>query len=268
MHGAGNDFIIVQQEDIGIANICSKQIQAWCHRHKGIGADGLLVLHTPENPENHFRMQFFNPDGKEATMCGNGARCIAMFAYEQEIAPSSMQFETQVGTITASVEGENISLDMPVPNDIRLNEELQFQKDNVLPANMIVDFADTGVPHAVIFCPDIQDVDFKAIGPAVRYHEHYAPEGTNVDFVQLVDRQTLRVRTYERGVEGETLACGTGVLACALICIRKELARSPVELITAGGDILKVHADIQRNQIKAVRLTGPAVHVFQGIVTL
>ena len=263
MHGAGNDFIILQDTQTVPHPPTPSQIQAWCQHHTGIGADGLLLLCPPVDPANHFRMQFFNPDGKEADMCGNGARCIARFAYDQKIAPATMQFETASGTVSAHVQHQAVTLHLPPPKTIILDQTVVLH-DKTLQ----VDYADTGVPHVVVTCPDVAAIDIRATGAAIRQHDQYAPQGTNVDFIQILDNSTLLIRTYERGVEDETLACGTGVAAAAVVALRKARVQSPVRIQTAGGDILTITATITSQTIHNLQLTGPAVHVFHGYITL
>jgi len=261
MHGAGNDFLLFNCLSPDTPVPTSEQIATWCRPHTGIGADGVILVQAPMNPEHHFFMRFFNPDGSEASMCGNGARCVARFAYDHAIAPDRMCFETAAGLIAATVQQQDVTLDMQAPQNIQLNEELSI--NGVLHQ---VDYADTGVPHVIVICPDVDTIDILRMGNAVRYHDRYAPEGTNVDFIQILENKTLRIRTYERGVEAETLACGTGVAAAAVICIKKGILQSPVEVQTAGGDSLTITLDRHCNQIRKLQLTGPAVHVFHGYI--
>jgi diaminopimelate epimerase len=259
MHGAGNDFILLDHTRSAAWAIPPRQIRAWCQPHTGVGADGLIILQPPQSPGPHFRMQFFNPDGAEASMCGNGARCVARFACDHGIAPSNMHFETGAGHMQATVGARGVTLEMPIPTDIRIGQELRI--DQLLQA---FDFADTGVPHAILVCPDTDQIDILNLGSAIRRHPHFSPDGTNVDFVQVQPGNRLRIRTYERGVEAETLACGTGVAAAAVVTVCRGLVQSPVQVQTAGGDVLSVSVETKGKTITRLQLTGPAVYVFEG----
>jgi diaminopimelate epimerase len=259
MHGAGNDFVLIKASD---SNACTKdQIRAWCRPHTGIGADGVILLLPATNAQHQFRMVFFNPDGGEAEMCGNGARCIARFAHEQGIAPSKMRFETATGVVSALVDNESVTLEMPTPHSIELDQDLEV--DGQL---LSVHFVNTGVPHAVVLCDDLAQRDVAGLGKTIRNHERYAPAGTNVDFVEIMG-DTLHIRTYERGVEAETYACGTGVAAAATVCMLKDMLASPVNVFTAGGDTMQVNLARDGQQITQLLLTGPAQHVFHGYIT-
>lgn len=261
MHGAGNDFILMDHTRSAVGPITPPQIRDWCQPHTGIGADGLIILQPPRSPQHHFRMQFFNPDGAEASMCGNGARCVARFAYDQGIAPLIMHFETGAGHMQATIKDREVTLEMPVPTTMQLGQELLL--DQQLQA---FDFADTGVPHAILVCPDVDLIDIIHMGSAIRRHPHFSPDGTNVDFVQILPGNHLRIRTYERGVEAETLACGTGVAAAAVVTACRGLVQAPVQVQTAGGDVLTVSVETNGNAITRLQLTGPAVYVFEGSV--
>lgn len=264
MHGAGNDFILINGLSPDSPPVLSTtRIQSLCRPHTGIGADGLILVQPSDTTDAHFRMQFFNPDGHEASMCGNGARCVARFAHEQGLAPEQMQFLTQVGPVQASVQGSSVTLDMQKPHHIQLNQELQLNEKIVH-----YDFADTGVPHVVIACADIDDINLKEDGKQIRQHTRFAPEGTNVDFVEIQQNGSLRIRTYERGVEAETLACGTGVAAAAVTAYLQARVASPVHVHTAGGDTLIITLTRDDNQISKIQMTGPAEHVFHGHITL
>ncbi|MFU8781078.1 MAG: diaminopimelate epimerase [Kiritimatiellia bacterium] len=262
MHGAGNDFIILNRINSSQPQPTAIRIHNWCQPHTGIGADGLILLQSANNAAHHFRMTFFNPDGGEAEMCGNGARCIARFAYEQGIAPPNMKFETAAGVISARVERNLVTIDMQIPNHIEFDQQLEIDNHPLL-----IDFVNTGVPHAVVICPDLAAIDIPTLGRAIRQHARYAPAGTNVDFIQIAENNTLQIRTYERGVEAETLACGTGIAAAATICILKGIITSPASIVTAGGDTLHVALEQQSSKITRLQLTGPAKHVFHGTIT-
>jgi diaminopimelate epimerase len=192
-------------------------------------------------------------------MCGNGARCIALYAREHKIAGKRMCFETLAGVIEAAISADRIKLRMSVPKDIKTGLSL-----NLSEGEFNLNFVNTGVPHVVIFVDHAEEQDVKKLGKEVRYHSVFAPAGTNVDFVELVGAGTLKVRTYERGVEAETLACGTGVTASAIIAAAVKGLRSPVTCVTRSGDRLKVYFEKDGNDYKDVYLEGGARSVFSG----
>jgi diaminopimelate epimerase len=192
-------------------------------------------------------------------MCGNGARCAARFAYMHGIAPARMRFETLAGIIEAHVSDVDVSVKMTEPRDLQMDREIMVDDKAV-----VLHSVDTGVPHAVLFVDDIEQVDVCARGSRIRHHEAFMPAGTNVNFVQKQDG-AFKVRTYERGVENETLACGTGATACALIAALRDQAASPVEIITSGGDRLSIIFDVKDGMsADNVFLKGPAHVVYKG----
>lgn len=259
MHGAGNDFILVDARQLA-APPSRQQISAWCHRRTGVGSDGLILLHPPQ-AGGHFRMQFFNPDGGEADMCGNGARCAARLAYELHLAPATMTIETAAGSVEAEIlPGNQVRLELPPPREYRLDGMLTLGSGETVHYA----FADTGVPHVVIECEGLDDLAIRTRGREIRLHPHFAPQGTNVDFIAITGPGSLRIRTYERGVEGETLACGTGIAAAAVTAVQRGRVVSPVTVLTAGGDHLQVGVNLRDNIPGTVTLTGPAVHTFTG----
>ena len=263
MNGAGNDFVVLDNRTRSLS-LDRTAIARLCDRHRGIGADGLLAV-EPADGDADFRMRYYNSDGGEAEMCGNGARCFARFAARlMPEKPASMNFETQAGLITASLEGEFVTLDMGRPQDHRRASVLVISS-----AEYQVHFINTGVPHAVVFVSDVEALDIQALGSALRWHEAFAPKGTNANFAQVLASGTLVLRTYERGVEDETLACGTGVCAAALMHAVESGASSPVHVKVRGGDTMSV--DFQKSAdgtFEAVRLTGPADFVFEGTISL
>jgi diaminopimelate epimerase len=225
-----------------------------------VGADGMIFI----EPSDHydFKWRFFNADGSSAEMCGNGGRCTARFAFLQGMAGPEMTFETLAGPIKAGVEGSKVKLQLTRPNDLRLNQSLGLD-GKIWP----FDFLNTGVPHALIWVEDIEKADLVGIGPRIRYHDHFQPAGTNVNFVQIKDTGLLLVRTYERGVEGETLACGTGSVAAAAIAFFKNKIQSPVQVRTSGGEVLTVYVEGQPGQeIRKVYLEGEVRLIFEGEV--
>ena len=258
MHGAGNDFILADDRACLWPLDNPRWIARLCHRSLGIGSDGLILVRPPRDGA-HFRMLFFNPDGHPAAMCGNGMRCVARLAAELGIAPPDMQIETDAGPHRATVlDGNQVRIQMPAPRDFRTGLAFGWHGDF-----LTLHAIDSGVPHAALLVEgDLGDVEVQELGAAIRHSPHFDPEGTNADFLKVVARNVIDLRTYERGVEAETLACGTGAVAAAAIAARLGLVDSaaPVRVHTAGGDTLSITLD------PGTTLTGPAVHVFRGTV--
>lgn len=271
MSGAGNDFIVIDNRDGKLRESGrGERIERWCRRRLDIGADGALLVEPAEGNEADFRMRYYNADGGEAESCGNGARCIARFAYLIGAAGESMAFETKAGLYRAEISGEDVILSMSDPHGLRRDVGLGLAG---LPGGG-VDFINTGVPHAAAFFKDVADLDVQAMGAAIRYHEAFRPAGTNANFAAVLKDGRIAVRTYERGVEGETLACGTGSVAVALIANLKGLAESPVSIQTSGGPVLKIHFQRRRGEEATpsggffdVRLEGEARVVYEGVMS-
>jgi diaminopimelate epimerase len=261
MSGAGNDFVLIDNRADNV-HLNRSQIASLCDRHRGIGADGILLLEKASN-RAHFRMRYFNADGGEAEMCGNGARCFARFANKVAGAEGTVSFETPAGVISAQLNGDLVTLQMTEPTDLRLNIQLPVADEN-----KIIHFINSGVPHVVIPVSRIDDVDVRREGSAIRYHEMFSPKGANINFIEKRGPTKIAVRTYERGVEDETLACGTGVVASALIFAVIENGGGPISVIARGGDELQVSFDRIDNQFRNVTLTGPADFVFEGTIEI
>lgn len=258
MNGAGNDFIVIDNQDLDI-ELSKDEIEALCDRHRGIGADGLLAV-EPAEKDADYRFRYYNADGGEAEMCGNGARCFGRFtAHLGSEVKDVVSFETIAGTLTAEMIGENVKIAMSDPFDLELSTSCAVQGLEA------VDFINTGVPHAVSHVKDLEEADVQTLGSAVRYHERFAPNGTNANFYTVISESHIAIRTYERGVEGETLACGTGMCACAIIHHLKTGAPSPIQVDVAGGDTLEIGFEKNGEQgFKNVTLSGPADFVFEG----
>lgn len=262
MNGAGNDFVVLDNRDMALT-LSKEQIAGMCHRQRGIGADGLLMV-EPSRDGADYRMRYYNADGGEAEMCGNGARCFARFVnFLEGGALEKTSFETIAGVIEGQFSGERVRIQLSPPFDLNLQQSLEL--DGLLHA---VHSVNTGVPHAVLFVDDLSTAEVKRIGAATRYHSHFAPAGTNVNFVQVLAPDRLSIRTYERGVEDETLACGTGMVASAIV--HHELTGSPVPIHVEvlGGDTLEV--DFTRRASGAyeeVTLLGPADFTFSGTLS-
>ena len=250
MHGAGNDFILVDDRALAFPATDISFIVRLCDRRRGIGAEGTLLIQPSSTAD--FRMRFFNPDGSEADMCGNGAGCIARLAFEIGAAPADMRIETAAGTVRAEILPPLVRLHLPPAKDWRLHLSSVW-KNRERPLH----FVNSGVPHAVCVVDDLSAVDVAALGAFIRHHPLFDPAGSNADFIRITGPDSLSIRTYERGVEAETLACGTGIAAAALVAEKLGLVRAPVKVKTAGGDTLEV-------SVFPLTLTGPAEHVFRG----
>lgn len=264
MNGAGNDFVMLDNRDGALA-LTGTQIARLCDRHRGVGADGLLLVEPAENGAT-FRMRYYNADGGEAEMCGNGARCFARYARRVSgNADPAITFETPAGVISARFLGDEVEIGMSTPHGYAPATRLPTDLGEVEAA-----FLNTGVPHAVIFVDELEAVDVRGLGAAVRHHPHFAPRGTNVNFVQVEAADRIAVRTYERGVEDETLACGTGVVACALLHHLRSGAASPIAVRVRGGDTLGVSfiRGDSAGEFRDVTLRGPADFVFDGAVAV
>lgn len=259
MYGHGNDFIVVRESEDAFPDDWSEKAVRWCRRRTGIGADGLLVVGPGRSAD--FSMRIFNPDGSEAEMCGNGARCIARFAFEAGIAGSSMKFETPAGVIEATVDGSRAAIRLTDPAGLK--GEVVTVGGEQYPLYTI----NTGVPHAILFTDGVLHLADDLLherGRAIRFHDAFAPAGTNVDFVEVAGSGRIRVRTYERGVEAETPACGTGAAASALISsLYAEVGAPPIEVQMPGG-ILSVDFRRSGDRFTDVWLSGDVYWVCRG----
>ncbi len=238
MSGSGNDFILIDHRDHFLEEDRLKDfIRKVCQRRISVGADGLILIERSQKAD--FKWRFYNADGSEAEMCGNGGRCVARFAHLKGIAGPSLSFETLAGTISAQVNGQRVKLQLTKPHGLKLDQKIPVEGEE-----RIVSVINTGVPHAVLFVEDLEGTDVVRMGRAIRRHANFTPAGTNANFVRLEGPSRLSIRTYERGVEDETLACGTGVVAAALVAAFKGFVKSPVSVRTRGGEILTVHFEI------------------------
>lgn len=263
MSGTGNDFIIIdhrrpflRQSDLPAF------ARAVCTRKFSVGADGLILIEAATGAD--FQWQFFNADGSLAEMCGNGARCAARFAFLRNIAPASMRFRTLAGEIEAMMAGPEVKIRLTPPSGLRLEERLPLEG-----GAQTVHSLNTGVPHAVLFTDDIAAAPVRRQGREIRHHSHFQPAGTNVNFVQVLAGGGLHVRTYERGVEDETMACGTGAVASSIIAAIRGKVDPPVMVTTSGGEQLQVHfrLDPQSTRVEDVFLQGPALLIYEGMLT-
>lgn len=273
MHGAGNDFILIDDRSNQFPADDKGLIEKLCQRRTGIGCEGLILIRTSTVAD--FYMRFFNPNGNEADMCGNGARCIARLAYDMDIADATMKFETRAGIIAAEVNGDSVKLHLPPATNHKKNKTITLDTGE----EINYDFLNTGVPHAVVQTNNLKSYPVKNNGHAIIKHKAFAPEETNVNFAEIVNPHHINIRTYERGVEDETLACGTGITATAIIMALRGLVHPPVSVKAASGDILTVDFTINDNcsrpaewdknveintTIENITLTGPATYVFSG----
>jgi diaminopimelate epimerase len=256
----GNDFVIVDNMSGEVRGSPAALAKKLCDRKYSVGADGLLVIESSKKAD--FRMRIFNPDGSEAEMCGNGSRCAALYAVKNRIAKDRMTIDTIAGILRAAVSGRTVKVMLTEPKNIKWNLCLTIDK-----CPYKLNFVDTGVPHVVFFVDDLESVDVKNLGSHIRNHGEFAPSGANADFVKVVDRHNIKVRTYERGVEDETLACGTGSVASAIIAAESEKMPSPVTVETRSGEKLKVYFDIIDGNFRNVYLEGGAKLVYEGVVS-
>ena len=262
MSGSGNDFILIDNRRDIIGKNRSRVARRLCERKASIGADGLILIERSRS--QNFQMRIFNPDGSEPEMCGNGVRCAALFARMKGIAPSKMRIQTKAGEIRSEIRDRNVRVNMTLPIDIKIDYPLRFEG-----REFEVSSINTGVPHVVIFTTDLEKIDVEEMGRKIRFHKEYAPQGTNVNFISVNSPNCIYIRTYERGVESETLACGTGATASAIVSGLKGLVKSPVRVKTRGGEELIIHFSKNKSgSINSVALEGRAGVIYKGKVSL
>lgn len=248
--GAGNDFVMIDDR-INLFPISQEFIEKLCNRYFGIGADGLILLQN--DAESDFRMVYFNSDGRESTMCGNGGRCVVRFAQQLGLIHNETKFNAIDGIHEAIIDGEKIHLKMT--DVLEVNSNMDFV------------FLNTGSPHHVEFVKDVAKVDVNKIGARIRSGEPYFEEGTNVNFIEITGENALKIRTYERGVEGETLACGTGVTAAAIAAFETgKLKENEIYVSAVGGNLSVKFERTLAGHYENIWLTGPAELVFEGIL--
>jgi len=276
MVASGNDFVVVDSLSRYPVIPLKKLAKEICDRKYGMGADGLLVLEKSKVAD--VKMRIFNPDGSEAEMCGNGARCVAFWvAANRKPQTANLKIETKAGIIDVQVWVDNIKIKLTDPKDLKLDIPIKINN-----RPLKVNFINTGVPHAVIFVEGLDKIDVANLGRQIRYHHKFKPAGTNVDFVEVLTDDSIKIRTYERGVEDETLACGTGSVASALIFVarlplpvrqagvcpclsgRQAFVRQ-IDVITKSGEILKVYFKRLGNNFRNVWLEGKARIVYKGV---
>lgn len=255
--GAGNDFVIIDNMSRALHASKPALAQELCSRHFGIGADGILLLEPSTTA--HFTMEYYNADGSHGGMCGNGGRCIAKYAFLHGLAPQEMSFVALDFTYRARLAGENVILRMKDPNNVKTDISVRAGNET-----MSAYFVNTGSPHLVIFVDDLGAVAVEPVGREIRRHPMFSPEGTNVNFVQLLSRDEIQVRTYERGVEAETLACGTGSVAAGIVANLFKGIHLPVNVHVQSGESLKVHAIVDGSTVRSPKLEGSAHILFTG----
>ncbi|HMO60510.1 MAG TPA: diaminopimelate epimerase [Ferruginibacter sp.] len=251
--GTGNDFIILDNYNQEAPRLSTKQIKFLCDRHFGIGADGLMYLSKKQGYD--FAMEYYNADGYVSSMCGNGGRCLVKFAYHRGIHRASYRFIAIDGEHEAEIETDGtVSLKMKDVDTVDLHASHAI--------------LNTGSPHFVKFADNVQEIDVLATARDIRYSEPFKKEGINVNFVETIDEDSIYMRTYERGVEDETLSCGTGVTAAALLSAHNDNGFNTVNVKTRGGRLSVEFDKVGEKQFKNIWLCGPAEFVFQGEIEL
>ncbi|KAF3361517.1 Diaminopimelate epimerase [Chlamydiales bacterium STE3] len=260
--GCGNDFLLIDNRDNHFPAHNSGFIARMCHRPSGVGADGVILLEQSQTAD--FKMRIYNADGSEAEMCGNGLRCLKKFIREKGITASPLKIETMTRQHQVELIADCVKATMGEPTDIQLNLSLSINGKT-----HIVHFLNTGVPHVIQFVDDLEKAPVEALGRTLRYHPHFMPRGANANFVTITESSSLSVRTYERGVEQETLACGTGATASAIAAALLFQLPAPIQIKTRSGQFLTIDFTIdEHNQITNVTQSGPATYHFKGSFAL
>ena len=256
MQASGNDFIVIDHREPFIPDVkaFAKKV---CVRQFSVGADGVLLIEKSSKAD--FKMRVINADGSEAEMCGNGSRCVVLFARDILKIRIPLTMETLGGLVSGDIKDSWIKVKLVEPKDYRnsISLEIEGEKRNV-------SFVNTMVPHVVHFTENLKDFPVREVGRAIRNHKEFAPRGTNVNFVQVLGSNEIFVRTYERGVEDETFACGTGVTASSVVSAIEHKVKSPVRVTTQGGEIIKVYFDLADGRPTNVHLEGEAHFSFKG----
>ncbi|OQY12551.1 MAG: diaminopimelate epimerase [Desulfobacteraceae bacterium 4572_187] len=258
MSGSGNDFIIVDNrnkivDEPGLLSFITKV----CRRKMSVGADGFILVENTDAAD--FKWRFYNSDGSVAEMCGNGARCVARYAYLTGIAGPAMSFETQAGIVQAQVVGERVKVKMTDPLDLKIDYTIELKN-----SSLSISSVNTGVPHVVIVKDSIDTSEVVKVGREVRFHSRFAPAGTNVNFVCHVKDNIIAIRTYERGVEDETLACGTGAIAGAIVMACRKKLKSPVNVLTRSGGYLNTFYQQKDGNYHDIYLEGDARIIYKA----
>jgi diaminopimelate epimerase len=258
MSGSGNDFIIIDNRFGAVeAHVLPDFITGVCRRRLSAGADGLILVEKGRSAD--FSWRFFNKDGTRAEMCGNGARCVSRFAYLNGIAGKELTFETDTGIVSAHVKEDRVRVAMPDPGNLIPDYPLEISTGRIMVSSI-----NTGVPHVVCEVNDPDQINVAELGREIRYHRYYAPAGTNVNFITLNSDNSISLRTYERGVEDETLACGTGAIASALVTAAKRALASPIRVKPKGGGFLTIFFQNENRRFSSVFLEGDARVIYEG----
>ena len=261
MHGAGNDFVMIDDRKLLVPWQDYLRMAALATRRLGVGCEGIILIQPSDRAD--FRMRFLNPDGTEVELCGNGARCSAAFAHGLGAAGKAMTMETLAGLVDAEVADSGVKVWMPEPTARRYDLAVEIDGRNFDGHAIIV-----GVPHFVINTPDLATLDVERYGRLIRQHATFAPHGVNVDFVKAGSVNRIAMRTYERGVEAESGACGTGAVAAAIVAIERGDATLPIAITTSTGFELQVDGDWRTRKCTGMTLTGPVKTVFEGSIDL
>ena len=261
MHGAGNDFVLIDDREGKVPWVDHFLMASVAARRTGIGCEGVILVQKSDKAD--FRMRFLNPDGTEVEMCGNGSRCAAAFAHSIGASSKALTMETMCGLVDAQLTDTGVCVWMPEPTKRAYGLELKVGDETVRG-----DFINTGVPHFVVQVPNIGNVDVQRIGRALRLHPAFAPDGTNVDFVTFRAPNRMSMRTYERGVEAESGACGTGAVACVVVAVETAGFSLPSIVKTPSGYDLTVAGDWRHHKCTGLTLYGPVKFVFAGEIEL
>jgi len=258
MSGSGNDFIIIDNrntivEEENLIDFIAKV----CRRKMSVGADGVILVENSDTVD--FKWRFYNSDGSAADMCGNGARCVSRFASLNNIAGTEMSFETEAGIVSAQVIDERVKIKTTQPEDLTLDYFIELESGPISLCSV-----NTGVPHVTVEVEDIRGVDVESLGREIRFHDWFSPTGTNVNFIHPRKDRTIEIRTYERGVEDETLACGTGAVAAAIVMAKKFRIPSPVNVMPKSGGTLLVYYQEKAGGFYDIYLEGDARIIYKG----
>lgn len=259
MSGSGNDFILIDHRSGGLDESALPALVAGiCRRRFSVGADGVILIESSTTAD--FRWQFFNADGSRADMCGNGARCAARYAHQLGLCGPDLCFETAAGLIRAQVSGRRVTIRLTDPHRLTLLMPIALRDQTIM-----VSSVNTGVPHVVVTGTTVDEVDLPSLGREIRFHPRFAPEGTNVNFIcREPAGGGIRMRTYERGVEAETLSCGTGAVAGALVAAAQFGMTSPVRVLTRSGDTLTVFFEQRDGRFHDIRQEGEVRFIYSG----
>jgi diaminopimelate epimerase len=259
--GCGNDFVLFDHRCPFFPLHNQQLMKKLCHRQLGIGADGLIFLETSSSAD--FKMRIFNADGSEAEMCGNGIRCLYKFIQQLGFQTKAYTIETMKRKLTIAASGDDVSVEMGIPTEIDWEVNLMIEGQTKVAQHL-----DTGVPHAVLFVENLDLVDMIHLAPKIRYHPEFLPRGANVNFALMKSNDLIELRTYERGVEQETLACGTGAVATALAAAKMFNLKSPLSVLTRSKEQLRVWFERNGETFEQIIMSGPASLIYHGEIKI